>query len=521
MNSENHKFSISRIDEQEKRLFLYCQMVTFAVGLIAHAYVYFHDSFSHDSLGIIFATINEDNWEIALGRWLSPLYRTLTRGRIASPWLVGLLTLFWIGLSVYLAVKIFDIKSRPIIFLLSGILVTNLTVTAVSATFIFQLDSNMFALLMATFAAFLWKQFTHGWLLGFLFISVALGIYQSYFSVTITLIMLASILALIRGSSVQQVFFKGLKGIAMLLCGGLAYIIGLKIKLVTSGIGLVDNYNGLTSMRKLTIGSIYSLTGKAYQDWFHTFFFPQAAYMGNIVTFVNICVFCLLFITVIIIMCTDKMKALSKGLFLLLLALVPFGMNLTFVLTGGMVHVLMRYSFWFFYPFVLILIYELHKMLDVSEHVSAMLLQIAAFLCAMIILWDNVQISNAVYLKKDLEENASLSLMTRVAYRLEEMPGYISGESPVVFVSAPFLKGLPGFEKISELTGAENPSVITYNTPGMYEAYFSYFLNTSIALDYNTWGDYQADPRVAEMPVFPDAESIQELDGVFVIKMGN
>lgn len=523
MNAEGRKgvSFISHIDQQEKRLFFYCQMITVAVGLIAHAYVYCHDAFSHDSLGIIYATISEDNWEIALGRWLSPIYRALTRGRIASPWIVGLLTLFWIGLSVYFIVKIFDVKSRLVIFLLSGSLVANLTVTALAASFIFQLDSNMFALLLATIAAYFWKKFVHGWIPGILFVAGALGIYQSYFSVTITLIIFASILSLLRGTSAQQIFFKGLKGIAMLLGGGFTYVIGLKIKLVTSGIGLVNSYNGLTNMFDLTAGSIYRLIGEAYKDWVFTFLSPQAAYMGKIVTIVNTGFLCLLFIAVIVIMCTDRMNAISKGLFLLLLALMPLGMNISFVLSGGLIHVLMRYSFWLFYPIVLILIYELHPIFDESEHLSVALLQGVAVLFSLIVLWNNVQVSNAVYLKKDLEEGGTFSLMTRVIVRLEEIPEYIPGESPVVFVGAPSLDVLPGFEKVSELTGAQNPSVITYNTVGMYEAYLSYILNTSVALDYTTWGDFQTDPRVAEMPVFPYAESIQKLDGVFVVKMGN
>ena len=63
--------------------------------------------------------------------------------------------------------------------------------------------------------------------------------------------------------------------------------------------------------------------------------------------------------------------------------------------------------------------------------------------------------------------------------------------------------------------------MITYNTWGMYQTYFTYILNTPIALDGATWGDFQTDPRVAEMPSFPAAESIQELDGVIVVKMGD
>lgn len=508
--------------EQEKPRFLFCLAATFFTGLVAHAYAFFHDSFSHDALGGIYANVFEDNWKIALGRFFVPTYRSVVRGSISVPWLIGLLALLWIGLSVYLIVRMFSLQSRVVITLLAGIMAVNLTVTAMTATFLYELDVDMLALLAATAAAYLWHRCKWGWLPGMALVALALSIYQAYLSVAIVLVMLASIWALLRGETAQSVFFKGLKGIGMLIGGGLLYLIGLKVECQITGIALADSYNGLTSILRLSPGAIPALIGSAYQDWFCVFTQPKDAYIGTALRVANIALLGLTGLLAVTAVVKKGIKPAAKGLFLALLALLPLGMNISYVLSGGMVHDLMRYSFWFLYLLALLLVLRLCPAGADGKNDAARLAQCAAYLLVFLVIWNNIQFANAIYLKKNLEQEAALSRMTRVADRLETLPGYVGGETPVVFVSVPsFVDTMPGFEVLSDVNGATTSNVITYNTPGIYAMYFTYILNTPIALDGATWGDFQTDPRVAEMPSFPAAESIQELDGVIVVKMGD
>lgn len=55
------------------------------------------------------------------------------------------------------------------------------------------------------------------------------------------------------------------------------------------------------------------------------------------------------------------------------------------------------------------------------------------------LVWGNIQTANALYLKKDLERQATLSRMTELCLRLDQTEGYVPGETPVVFI------GLPSF----------------------------------------------------------------------------
>lgn len=506
---------------KEKSYFTYCLLITFLLGLISHAYAYFHSSFSHDSLRRIYADTFDTSQKISLGRFLTPAYRAIAHGNIALPWLIGLFALLWISLSVYLVAKMFCVESRFMIFLLSGIMATNLTVTAMTATYIFELDADMFALLTATMAAYLWHRYSRGFLPGMIFVTITLGLYQSYLSVVITLIILLSLMALLQGDTFHQVFLNGIKGIVMIGGGGILYIIFMRLTCLAANVTSSDGYNGLSNISKLSIHSIPRLICGAYRDWFLSFLQPHAAYIGAPLRIANAVLLCITVIIVIIAVTKAGMPLAAKALFLLLMALLPIGMNISFILSNGMVHDLMRYAFWFSYLPALLFINWLSPTVS-SGHTVVMATRCVVFITVLIILWNNIQASNAVYLKKDLESEAAISQMTRVLSRLEETPGYVSGVSPVVFVGSSSLSvNMSGFETLTEITGVWAPTVGTIFDFGRYQSYFTYILNTPIALDEETWSAFQTDYRVAEMPAFPAAGCIQQLDGVFIVKMGD
>ena len=83
---------VSKIQTTFKRnqfLLVFCLASTFIIGLITHAYMFFSDSFSHDSLNE-FNGIDNNIWKIQLGRFFIPVYKLLTRGNVTLPWLIGI-----------------------------------------------------------------------------------------------------------------------------------------------------------------------------------------------------------------------------------------------------------------------------------------------------------------------------------------------------------------------------------------------------------------------------------------------
>lgn len=216
-------------------------------GLLAHAYAFLHDFFSHDSLNALFASATEDCWKLELGRILVPVYRVLVRGPIAIPWIIGCLSLFWLFLSVLLVTKIFSIRSRLGIILIAGIMTTNATVTALAATYIYELDIDMLSILLSILAVYLWKTKKRGYLWGSLCIAATLGIYQCNVSVAICLIMMDCILACLRNESTIVIIKRGVLSIIMILIGAAVYYLAMHTALKLFHVTLAQGYNSITN----------------------------------------------------------------------------------------------------------------------------------------------------------------------------------------------------------------------------------------------------------------------------------
>ena len=210
-----------------------------------------------------------------------------------------------------------------------------------------------------------------------------------------------------------------------------------------------------------------------------------------------------------------KTDWLGKLLFVLLGILMPFGMNVSSFLSNGMYHVLMQYAVWFVYLLALAAIWWFSLEKNVSDKLKKVL-GTAVCVCIALIIAENIQTANTIYVKKNLEAQATLSYMTRVAERMEEEEEYIPGETPVVFIGEYAVgASMTGFEKYEVITGVEYHSPITfYDT---YKDYFRYMLGRPISLE--DAGALESDERVDQMPVFPKEGSVVMLDGTLVVKL--
>ena len=140
---------------KDRRLLL-CLISVLCWGLIAHSYGFFNCNFSHDSLNAFYATPRENQWKLENGRFIVTVYRALFRGNFALPWLIGLLALFFVGLSLFLMARMLKLHNPLLLVLTGGIMCVNLSFTAQTATYIHELDCNYLALLLAVGAVYLW-----------------------------------------------------------------------------------------------------------------------------------------------------------------------------------------------------------------------------------------------------------------------------------------------------------------------------------------------------------------------------
>jgi len=511
---------------RNKKLFVFAMISVFVWGLFAHSYGFLHSNFSGDSLSEFCGEMGSNAWKIQLGRYVVPTYKTVFRTDMTLPWMVGLLSLVWIGLAVCMIVRIFGLESPMLIFLTAGIFTTNTTVSATVASYMHDYDCSMFALMCATAAVYLWKEYRWGVPAGAVLTALSMGIYQSYVSVTVVLVMFVCILELLNEAGFRVVMCSGLKAIAMLLLGGAVYYAGMHLVLGMTGIAMHSGgTNSLDAVMVLTPRSILSLTYRAYLDCLHRLLHADSPYPGWMIqgfTVVQILVVAAAFVTGL---WNKRVRLPEKMLCLVLVALLPFGMHLIYVLTSGIVHDLMVYAIWLFYLLVLLMADWLAKY--VRNHSCADRgAELPRWLCAgmiFVILYGNVQTSNALYLKKDMEQDAYLALMNRIVYRMETVDDYEVGVTPVVFVGSHQLLNqvIPGYEEYRGITGMDSSVVANTQEDYRLRTYFQTVMNYPVNIPgSDVFQQMREDSRVAEMPAYPDNGSVAVIDGILVVKLG-
>lgn len=510
-------------NKMNDKLLKQCFIYTFILGLIAHGYGFTNLLISHDSLNS-FSIANQ--WPKAgLGRIFYVFYITLTRGRIVLPWMIGVLTLCWISLAVYLIVRIFQTEDKWFVMVVAGICVTNPSVYATAATYMHDLDANAFALFLAVFAVVLWrksklcsdrKKKVILLTIAAIILSITLGIYQSYISVTITLIILLSIYDLLNKEKGARVLSVGLTGIAMLGATAVLYLVELKVFSKLTGISAMnsDYYNSLGNMSSVLSGNVFAKIVDTYKSFFTAYknFIHTSDPEPLFLMVLFILAVGILYIGVLGLM---KMHWTERAIFILLGLLMPFGMNISSFLSNGMFHVLMQYAVWFFYLTALVLLFWFLGEKSISEKIKKIFFPVI-MLCLFLIIIENIQTANTIYVKKNLEAQSTLSYMTRVADKMEEQKEYIPGETPVVFIGE-YAVGVEraGFEKYEVIVGAGSKSPITYEST--YKKYFRYVLGRVIEVEDSS--QLKTDERVLKMPVFPKEGSISMIGDVLVVKL--
>lgn len=510
------------MENSSKKQLLFSFICTFLWGMAAHASIFMQNSFSHDSLG----EFNGGNlWKMQLGRVFVPAYRAIMRTSLTIPWIIGILSLIWIGIAVFLTVKIFSVQSKVIIALIAGIFSVNLTVTATAATYIHDLDCDMFALLLSVLAVFLWKKYKKGFIGGMFCVGISLGFYQSYFSVTITLVLIDLIMELLDGTDFQKIIKKGLCALAMFLGGGILYWVALKIIPVITGVSLISgNYNSVDKALSLSWKGIIYNSIAAWKVSVKRILTAVSGYPQSFVRAIHLVmigvfgmlIFCMIFLS--------KNHQKEKMFSLVLIAILPLSMNVAHVLTGGMSHDLMFYAVWLVYLLVILTagkayVFAKENKCNIYKKGSVVLLFLVA-----VILWGNVQTANAVYLEKEMEQRANASFFTRVLYEMEHTAGYTGGETPVVFVGKPdsVLTRMEGFEKYYSITGNEYYYVIGALGRGRYKNYFEYNLGNPLVIANNdVWQEMQENEEVKKLPSYPAEGSLKMIDGTLIVKLGD
>lgn len=484
---------------------------TVALTLLAHAYRFLNAGFGLDAM--LIAEQVDIETQISLGRFMQPLY-WLVRGYITAPPVVALFATAFLAGAVLIVLALTGIRSRLGIALTCGVLAVNETLCVSYASYLPWVDVYMLSLLLCVAAVFVQTRFRRGFLLSPLLYCMALGLYQSYLQAAATLVMLMLLARALDGERPGALLVEGLGHAGAMLAGLLLYALVYRLAIALYGTSVSTEYNTVAEVGHYTLSAIPDLLKKTCWEPIRYFFAPQDA------TFLPPAVNVLLAVLALgaLIGLAHKLPLASKGLIVLILAMLPFGMNFVTFISKGIVHMLMNYAYFFFYVLCILLAERAGETIAIRPAV----LRAATPMLLAGVMGVSILTAQTLYMKRDLELQSTLSVMTRVLNLLEREEGYEPGETPVVllnYLTASKVAMIrPGFEDISEFQGMRS----TY--ADAYDRSHAWYLQTLLGYRVNLirWEvcmDYTKDPITQDIPAFPDPDCVQMIDGIAFVRL--
>lgn len=491
---------------------------TFLFGFLAHGFMLTNLNVSHDAVFNFYNELPAHQHQVELGRFLEPVYREMTGTRLLMPWSLGLVAFFWLGIAVFLVCRLFDLSGRWEILLTAGIMTVNISVTATAAAYEPWLAADMFTLLMAVFGVWCWRLYGKSHqvsrlALGMAAVIVSLAIYQSYLSVTVALIIMLSIQDLVKKKGAAKVFRDGCVGAGMVGVSGIVYYLLMKISSSLSVVPLLegkhDSVTNLWDNQETILQRVVYCLKEAVT---HFFAKDENIYPYPVVWAANFLIGCasLCLVVCLVRKLRGELKTGEWLLMALLVAVLPFAAYLVRLL-NPYVHDLMVYSVWLLYLLPILLSRWTYQCNGRWGRYSGAIVILLSF-----ILFSYIQTDNAVYVKKQVESEATLSLMTEVMSEVERTEGYVPGETELIFVGdiTQILQPLPGMERITGISGTNKPTAIV--DPNIYQEYFNHVMLRKANFVYEE--DAKKWTEVQEMPAYPQAGYVRMLDGTVVVK---
>lgn len=404
-----------KIKHNVKREHKIILLSTLLFGLAAHAYKFLNLLPNYDSLSSLYYsqnTIHLGRCFLALGCGISSFYDL--------PWIIGLLSLFYIALATICITEVLQIKSTFALVLTSGLVVTFPAVTN-TFTFLFTADGYFLAMFLSMLAVLLALKDKKYIIPAALCICFSFGMYQSYVLMAIVLTLLFAAKSLLIDELTFQDLSKPLTRIFLAGLGGtilyyISYQVLLKLEKVT-----LSGYNGLDTISIRNLPNPFDALYDSLHDFFSFFFYSEKGF--SLYTTLNAVMVILLAVSLFL-LCMKKWETLGAGriLFsLLCLTLMPFCIYFYYFISTVDYHTIMLESMVLIF-LMLILLFENSKKIPWFSHG-------VQWLCTILVslmIYNFTLTANIVYVGMHNSYERSTAVINRMADRMEQLPDFSS-----------------------------------------------------------------------------------------------
>lgn len=332
--------------------------------------------------------------------------------------------------------------------------------------------------------------------------------------------MLISIKEIIENKKDKEILLNGLKSLLTIILSLIIYAISLKVVTAVTGIGLSNTYNSVSTVGNFgTLSNVLNLIKGTYKN---TYFFiaNPSTYYKQIIGIINLLLTIISSILVLFYLKKNKITKLSKILFLILLILLPFGINVVYFLGKGVEHQLMIYSLFLLYIFALNITEKIIQERKLQKKNIVKVLNCFVNFSFVLIIISGIIYSNQCYLKKNLEFDTTLTTINRIIDRIEQIDDYEVGTTKVAIIGNLQNSTISKYRKAFdyESVGLESNFSVTY-----YRSYDQYFRNY-LSYPINLLSEEEAKvlsqkEEVKEMNVFPYKDYAKIVDDILIIKL--
>lgn len=504
------------------------------VGLLAHGYILFNKISYHDDIFCLYTlggTYGSGRWSLGI---MGALMRRLFGGTYSAPALNGILSIVLIGVAATLIVRMFSICDVKWMVAIAAIMETIPVVTS-TFSYMFTAPYYMAALVFSVLAAyFISKQKKWMDLSGLgaiLCLAIAVGIYQAYFAVTVSLVLSYLIWnsdAIIDGASGKKgalaILVQGIYALFRMGLGMVAYAVFNKVFLALTRYELSD-YRGVNNMFDVTPAGLIKSAGSTYAAFTDMFCRDYAGLTSIPPIRIALIV---LWVVAIILMITNAIRRKDGVWFNLLywgmVALLPLGFHIVNVMVSGGdtgIHTLMLYSLamMFIFPIVMIGKWAGACAVSYQKTKATAPIVVISLLCAYLVSFSYTVVDNQAYMRVELLQKEASAFYNRLITRIESTKGY--RQSYGIYIV--------GALEIRDKNLTDVPDFPAVKMTG-YTMTTEEFINDYAWKEYVRW-QLGFDPVYAmalpdtdivqEMACYPDEDSIRIVDDIVIVKLSD
>lgn len=480
------------------------------VGLITHGFVLTNKLINPDGAFYLFGK----GGTISSGRWFLQLLSCVFPN-FDMPWIYGIISIFLFTLSACIIIKIFDIKNRVLQGLVGALVISFPAITG-TLGFMFTSTSYAVALLLIVVGFDLFKEpkFSCKTVIGIVFMSLSMGIYQSYLSVAASFAVLyLAKMVFDKESDTKDIIISGVRIFVFMLFASALYFLTMKLSLLITKTGFnshAQNYMGGNESLKSKVVAMVTL------------YFNEYIFGGNGITiglFSKILhILCFVFVAAFVVAWLFKKEKISKKIIMILLAgTFPIANNcLMLIVNTGAIHTIAKFSYISIYLLVIIII---EKQIRESEKKFFTLFREAVSVALAVIVCINVYVANEAYLEYYLRYENMYSYFTQMVTQVKMQPNYTS-ESKVAIVgkNGEKLNLYNVFGDLCQISfiGAMEPDMYSRDE---FIKYFIGFENELVPRKEINKYIVETD-EFKEMPNYPDSGSIRTIGDYIVVKVG-